>query len=202
MASGSGDFDAQYERERMVFQNIKEWEKSGELESADIIVLPETLIGRMNPSVKRRWGRFFEPFAEKGRIFIAGAEILSDGGMKYDNVMVSFERKGRRQTARQRFPVPFSMYRPFAAAGANAYLFSWGEVSMMNVKGEKLGALVCYEQFLVWPVLTLLSQKPDVIVAPSNLWWCKDTSLPGIQAATVRLWTRLFRMPVIASLNK
>jgi apolipoprotein N-acyltransferase len=156
----------------------------------------------MNPSVRRRWERFFEPFAEKGTIFIAGAEIPGDGGMKYDNAMVSCEGKRKHQVARQRFPVPFSMYRPFSGTGANAYLSSRGEVSMMNIKGKKPGFLVCYEQFLVWPFLTLLSQTPDVIVAPSNLWWCKDTSLPGIQAATVRLWAALFGAPVVASVNK
>jgi apolipoprotein N-acyltransferase len=202
MASGSGDFDAQYERERVIFRAIKERERNGELESADIVVLPETIVGRMNPSVRQRWERFFEPFAAKGRIFIAGAEIPGDGGMRYDNAMVSFEGRGRFQAAMQRFPVPFSMYAPFSGTGANAYLSSWGEISTMNVKGQRLGVLVCYEQFLTWPFLTLLSQKPDVIVAPSNLWWCKDTSLPGIQAATVRLWAALFRVPVIASVNQ
>jgi apolipoprotein N-acyltransferase len=73
---------------------------------------------------------------------------------------------------------------------------------MMNVTGKKLGFLVCYEQFLTWPFLTLQSQKPDAILAPSNLWWCKNTSLPGIQAATVKLWAMLFGMPVVVSVNR
>jgi apolipoprotein N-acyltransferase len=177
-------------------------ERSGELEGADIVILPETVIGRMNPSVRRRWERFFDSFAERGTVFIAGAEIPSVGGMKYDNTMISFEGGGKHQVARQRFPVPFSMYRPFSGRGANAYLSSLGGVSAMNVMGKKLGVLVCYEQFLTWPFLSLLSQRPDVIIAPSNLWWCRDTSLPGIQGATVRLWARLFDVPVVVSENK
>jgi apolipoprotein N-acyltransferase len=47
-----------------------------------------------------------------------------------------------------------------------------------------------------------MSQKPDVIVAPSNLWWCGDTSLPGIQAAAARLWARLFGAPLLMSANR
>jgi apolipoprotein N-acyltransferase len=202
MASGSGDFDAQYEREREIFQYIKAKERSGELEEVGIILLPETVIGRMNPSVRRRWERFFDSFAEKGTVFIAGAEIPCVGGMKYDNTMILFEGGGNHQVARQRFPVPFSMYRPFGRSGANAYLSSFGERSMLNVKGKKLGVLVCYEQFLTWPFLTLLSRRPDAILAPSNLWWCRDTSLPGIQTATLRLWARLFGAPVVASQNR
>jgi apolipoprotein N-acyltransferase len=72
----------------------------------------------------------------------------------------------------------------------------------MEIQGRKLGFLVCYEQFLTWPFLSLISQKPDVIVASSNLWWCKDTSLPGIQAATARLWTRLFGVPIAEAVNQ
>jgi apolipoprotein N-acyltransferase len=202
LASGSGDFDGQYEREQAVFRHIRAMERSGELEGTDIVILPETVIGRMNPSVKRRWERFFESFAEKGTVFIAGAEIPSVGGNKYDNTMISFEGGGKHQVARQRFPVPFSMYRPFSGRGANVYLSSFGGVSAMNVMGKKLGVLVCYEQFLTWPFLSLLSQRPDVIVAPSNLWWCRNTSLPRIQGATVRLWARLFDVPVVASENR
>jgi apolipoprotein N-acyltransferase len=122
--------------------------------------------------------------------------------MKYDNTMTSFEGNGEHQAAKQRFPVPFSMYRPFGETGANAYLSSLGEVSTLTIKGKKLGALICYEQFLTWPFLSLLSQTPDVILAPSNLWWCKYTSLPGIQEATVRLWARLFGVPVVICSNR
>jgi apolipoprotein N-acyltransferase len=72
----------------------------------------------------------------------------------------------------------------------------------LEIQDKKLGILVCYEQFLTWPFLSLMSQKPDVIVAPSNLWWCKDTSLPGIQAATARLWARLFRIAPATAVNR
>jgi apolipoprotein N-acyltransferase len=202
MASGSGDFDMQFKREQAVFRHVREMERNRELESADIVVLPETIIGRMNPGVRWRWERFFDSFAEKGIVFVAGAEIPSAGGMKYDNTMVSFEGEGKRQVAKQRFPVLASMYRPFASTGANAYLSSLGEVSTMNVKEKKLGVLVCYEQFLTWLFLTLLSQTPDAILVSSNLWWCKDTSLPVIQRATVRLWARLFGVPIVICANR
>jgi hypothetical protein len=45
-------------------------------------------------------------------------------------------------------------------------------------------------------------QQPDVIVAPSNLWWCRDTSLPGIQVAAVRLWVKLFGVVVVEAVNQ
>jgi apolipoprotein N-acyltransferase len=202
MASGSGDFDTQCERERWVFRYVREKERNGELESADIVILPETVIGRMNLTTMKRWTRFFDLFAQRGVAFIAGGEIPTDRGRKYNNVMASFEGDGKSQTASQRFPVPFSMFVPFSRQGANAYLSSLGEMSIMEVKGRRLGFLVCYEHFLTWPFLTLISQKPDVLVAPANLWWCKDTSLPGIRATAARLWARLFGVPVVEAVNR
>jgi apolipoprotein N-acyltransferase len=202
VASGSEDFNTQYERERLVFQYVKDKRRNGELEEADIVILPETIIGRANPATLKRWTRFFEPFAERGTVFIAGGEIPTDRGRKYNNVMISFEPEGKSQAALQRIRVPFSMFRPFNGEGANAYLLSSpGEFSFMEIRGKKLGFLVCYEQFLTWPILTLMSQSPDAIAAPSNLWWCRDTSLPGIQAAAVRLWARLFGVPVAGAAN-
>jgi predicted amidohydrolase len=201
MASGSGDFDKQYQRERLVFQFLRERNQKGDLEGADVVVLPETLIGRMNQTTVKRWEKFFAPFAEKDMIYIAGGEIPTNQGRKYDNVMTSFEPNGKLQLAKQRFPVPFSMFRPFSGEGANAYLSSLGEVSIMEIHGKKLGFLVCYEQFLSWPFFSLMSQKLDVIAAPANLWWCKDTSLPGIRAAALCLWSRLFDVPVVKAAN-
>ena len=203
VASGSGDFDTQYKRERIVFQYIRELEKDGELEGVNIVVLPETIIGRMNPTTLKRWRKFLDSFTkDTGTVFVAGAEIPSTGGLMYDNTMISFEGNGKRQVAKQRIPVPISMFRPFSGEGANAYLSSLGDVSIIEIRDKRLGFLVCYEQFLTWPFLSLMPQKPDVIIAPSNLWWCRGTSLPGIQAATVRLWARLFGVPVVKAANR
>ena len=219
MASGSADFDAQYERERYVFRFIHEKRLNGQLlgagnkenrenrenrENKKIVILPETIIGRMYPTTMRRWERFFTPFAEEGIIFIVGGEVPTHRGLKYDNVMTSFERDGARQIrqiAKQRFPVPVSMFVPFSATGTNAYLMSLGEISIMEIHGKRLGFLICYEQFLTWPPLTLMSRRPDVIIGSANLWWCRDTSIPGIRAASLSLWGRLFDVPLISATN-
>jgi apolipoprotein N-acyltransferase len=153
----------------------------------------------MNPTTLKRWRKFLDPFAENGMVFVAGGEIPR--GRKYDNTMISFKGDRKSHAALQRIPVPCSMFVPFSGEGANAYLSSLGEISIMEIKGKRLGFLVCYEQFLTWPFLSLMSQKPDAIIAPSNLWWCKDTSLPGIQATTARLWARLFGRPLISATN-
>lgn len=200
LASGSAADDTQYERERQVFRHLRMLRD--DLRSLDIAVLPETVVGRMHSVTERRWRRFFRTLAPD-TVFIAGAEIPK--GLKYDNAMIAFapERGDgeRRQKATQRIPVPFSMYLPFAATGARGYPFGGAELSTLTVRGVVLGFLICYEQFLVWPVLSLMFEKPDVLVAPANLWWCRDTPLPGIRLAALRCWARLFGVPVVSAVN-
>jgi apolipoprotein N-acyltransferase len=97
VASGSGDFVEQFERERQIFGFLRGLGRSGEIDSADIIILPETLIGRMNPTTKKRWERFFARWTKDGKTFLVGAEIPDEQGEKYDNVMIAFDDGGERQ---------------------------------------------------------------------------------------------------------
>jgi apolipoprotein N-acyltransferase len=201
LASGSGNFGEQFERERRVFRHIRQLDRNGAISSADVVVLPETLIGRMNSTTKKRWERFFSQWTSKGTVFFVGAEIPAERGQKYDNVMLAFDGSGTLQKAKQRIPVPYSMYRPFGGSGANAYLTSFGTNSILEAKGKKFGVLICYEQFLVWPFLTILSRHPDAIVASANMWWSRDTSLPCIRRRTIRAWAALFDLPLITAVN-
>jgi apolipoprotein N-acyltransferase len=201
MASGSGDFGEQFKRESRLFQHIRQLDRDGTIGSADVVILPETLIGRMNATTKKRWERFFSHWTGEGTVFLVGAEIPTNQGQKYDNVIVAFDGSANLQTAKQRIPVPYSMYVPFSEFGANAYPMSFGGISALKIKGGKFGVLICYEQFLVWPFLTLLSQNTDAIVAVSNMWWSRNTSLPYIQHRTIRAWTSLFGIPLLVSKN-
>jgi hypothetical protein len=80
LASGSEDFNAQSERERQVFRHIRELYRRGELAGAEIVILPETIVGRMNPTTRKRWERFFSRWTDEGTVFLVGAEIPQGNG--------------------------------------------------------------------------------------------------------------------------
>lgn len=197
LASGSADFDEQYQRERKVFTELLRKRRNGEFSRVDVVLLPETLIGRMNLTTQKRWRDFLYHLDDK-KVFIAGAEIPR--GWKYDNIMIAFNDP-RGQTAIQRWPVPFSMYRPFKKWGANADILSLGQNSLMNFGGKQVGFLVCYEQFLTWPFLTLMIHNPRMLAAPANFWWSKDTSLPAGRERTLKLLSALFNIPLVSAVN-
>lgn len=197
LASGSADFDEQFQRERQVFAELLRKRRNGEFLSVDVVLFPETLIGRMNPTTQKRWRDFLYHLDDK-KVFITGAEIPK--GRKYDNVMIAFNDPGG-QTAIQRWPVPFSMYRPLSEWGANADIFSLGANSVMAFSGQRTGFLICYEQFLTWPFLTLLTHKPALLATPANFWWCRDTTLPAVRDRTLKLLGALFGISLISAVN-
>jgi hypothetical protein len=59
----------------------------------------------------------------------------------------------------QRIPVPIAMWKPFHLDGARLHLIGPGVIRIAN---RRVAILICYEQLLLWPVLTSLREEPDV----------------------------------------
>jgi apolipoprotein N-acyltransferase len=196
LGSGSFNFERDYERANMVFKELRKLEIAQS--EAEIIVLPETVAGRLNRTGLELWRSEIQK-SLPGKTVIFGAELPAGDGRKYDNTMVIFH-KGKTAVSRQRIPVLYSMYRgPFAKTGANLYLWDCGILPLPE--GKKAAVIVCYEAFLTWPFITSMIQKPDVIICAANLWWCRETSLPVTQRNVVLLWANTFGVPAVFALN-
>lgn len=198
LGSGSFNFRDDYSRARMVFADLEKqrvWESG-----ARYVVLPETIAGRLNATGMRLWISELRSLLREDQGICFGAEMPGGKGNKYDNVIVYLDNRGV-QIVPQRIPVPCSMYRgPFAKSGANLHFFNDGIIALPD--GKKAAVVICYEAFLTWPYVLSMLHKPDMIICASNLWWCKDTSLPEIQSAMVRLWAALFAAPVLTAVNR
>jgi hypothetical protein len=71
----------------------------------------------------------------------------------------------------------------------------------LQVGHERAAILVCYEQLLVWPVLTSMTERPTVLVGLANDYWAKDTIIPAIQHSCLEAWARLFDIPLVKAVN-
>jgi hypothetical protein len=196
LGSGSFSFERDYDRANMVFKELGK--RNIAQTDAKIIVLPETIAGRLNRAGLELWrDEIRHLLPDKTVIF--GAELPTSDGRKYDNAVLML-REGKIVCTRQRIPVPYSMYKgPFAETGANLNLWECGTLPLPD--GRKAAAIVCYEAFLTWPFLVSMTQKPGVIICTANLWWCRDTSLPATQETVVSLWSLLFGVPAMFAWN-
>jgi hypothetical protein len=196
LGSGSFNFAQDYERANMVFSELgKRMGKDAAANAANIVILPETIAGRLNQTGLVLWESGLEELFGKETAVFFGAELPTGDGRKYDNAILMLH-DGKIAISRQRIPVPYSMYRgPFAESGANMHLPDSGILKLPD--GRNAAVIVCYEAFLTWPFLVSMIQKPDMIICTANLWWCRETSLPATQRSVVLLWANTFGVPAV-----
>ncbi|MDQ2777105.1 MAG: hypothetical protein M3Y57_19620 [Acidobacteriota bacterium] len=98
----------------------------------------------------------------------------------------------------QQVPVPFGMWKPLNNHGVPLRFAGSG---VLSVAGERAAVLICYEQLLIWPVLTSMLSRPTVLVAVANDYWAGGTTIPNAQMAAVRAWARLNSIPYVSATN-
>ena len=98
----------------------------------------------------------------------------------------------------QRIPIPIGMWQPFGRGGVPLHLDG---VPVTIVARYRVAVLICYEQFLTWPILQSLLSRPTVLLGVANLYWARDTRIPRIQSALFAVWARLFHVPMLSVIN-
>lgn len=162
-------------------------------QTAATVLLPESVAGLWQSTTIELWSD-----AEKlPQLLFLGAAEPHRGG-EYSNVIVALTPMGQRIAYRQRVPVPVGMWHPWREDSAVAH---WRGPGSFQLGGMRYGALLCYEQILLWPVLQTYAEKPALVLAPTNAWWSRDTSVPAVQKSIVRAWARLFGVPSVTAFN-
>jgi apolipoprotein N-acyltransferase len=98
----------------------------------------------------------------------------------------------------QRVPVPIGMWRPFSKVSVPLRLNGPG---VIEIDHQRAAVLICYEEMLTFPVLVSILHHPTAIIGISNSFWFDETTIPQYQAAALRSWARLFRLPLFMAVN-
>ena len=163
---------------------------------ARVIVFPETVVPRWSEATDLFWGPTLSRLASSGKILLIGAGVDIPATKEYQNVAII--RGAETGAFLQRIPVPIGMWQPWSDEGVPLRVFQPGAITIAE---EKVAVLVCYEQFLVWPVLTSFARRPTLLVGMSNNYWSRQTSIPRVQKILFSVWARLFRLPFLSAVN-
>jgi apolipoprotein N-acyltransferase len=98
----------------------------------------------------------------------------------------------------QRVPVPIGMWRPFSNVSVPLRLNGPGAI---EIDHQRAAVLICYEEIIAFPVLASMLHHPTAIIGISNSFWFHETTIPVYQAAALRAWARLFRLPLFMAVN-
>jgi hypothetical protein len=175
-----------------------QWIQNRALESrARVVVFPESAVPRWNEATEMFWQPTLAVLKASGKTIVLGAGISKPGTEQFENVVV-IRGVQNGPDLPQRIPVPIGMWRPGTSSGVPIHLGGTGTV---NDAGERVAVLVCYEQLLVWPVLTALLQHPTVILGIANDYWAASTRIPRVQSAAATAWVKLFGIPLVTAAN-
>lgn len=162
-------------------------------------VLPETVIGPIGAKAKYLLADVSAKLARRGSRVLAGGELAQADGRYLNAVVVVGAKADEDRQAVQGIPVPVSMWKPWSSNGAVPDAFGHG--NLIDVTGKRAGVLICYEQLLTYSVLWMMTDKPDVLVGVSNLWWVTDKTIPVIQDQMMMTFGRLFGVGVVRAAN-
>ena len=164
-----------------------------------LVLLPESVIPGWNTVREARWAQTFSRLKQQHTGLLLGTTIPIPNTEANRNVLLS-RGDTEHLSYVQRVPIPLGMWHP----GDDRTGFPLGlkYPATIRVKNRRAAVLMCYEQFLVWPALQSLACNPDMLLAPSNLYWAKGTRIPRIQHVAAQNWADLWAIPLYEARNR
>jgi carbon-nitrogen hydrolase len=157
-----------------------------------VLVLPESSIALWSSTTQHWWQRELDPKTQ----VLAGALQMTPSGT--NNLLVEISKENGRILYEQRMPMPLAMWDFGSEGRTPARPFS---NPVVEVAGKRIAPLICYEQFLLWPILHSMIHRPDILVAIGNGWWTSGTNIVALQKMIVQSWARLFGTTLVMAFN-
>ena len=198
---------------------------------ARVLIFPEFIVPRWSEATEAFWRRTLDKCRKRDQTLVIGAGLPSNARVKDDHAAYNFAaaidalqsgdsslgtvhdsiRSSPESVENtllilgassgriyQRVPVPIGMWRPFSNVSVPLRLNGPG---VIEIDHQRAVVLICYEEMLTFPVLVSMLQHPTAIIGISNSFWFDETTIPAYQAAALRGWARLFRLPLFMAVN-
>ena len=164
-----------------------------------LIIFPESIIPTWTPTHDERWASTFARLRARHTGLLIGTTIPVANTQANRNVLLS-RGYTERLSYVQRVPVPLGMWR--FGDKRNGFPLMLRYPATIRIWDRRAGVLICYEQLLVWPALQTLSRNPDMLLAPSNLYWASGTIIPSVQHVSAQDWADLWAIPLYEASNR
>ncbi|MDQ2839857.1 MAG: hypothetical protein M3Y72_02215 [Acidobacteriota bacterium] len=164
-----------------------------------LVLLPESVLPGWSLIHEMRWAETLAQLKRQHTGLLIGTTLPVPNTQANRNVLLS---RGyiERLSYVQRVPVPLGMWRLGSEQDGFPLMLRFPPT--IRVWNHRAGVLICYEQLLVWPALETLSRNPDMLLAPSNLYWASNTTIPAIQHVSAQDWADLWAIPLYEASNR
>jgi len=98
-----------------------------------------------------------------------------------------------------RQPVPFIMWNFWQG---DSFKSHWFDSSIHEIAEKKAAILICWEEWVPWPMLLSSFKKPDVIISASNHSWTREGgNMWDRQTISAKAIGRLYGLPMVRAIN-
>ena len=167
---------------------------------AVVQVWPESIVPHWNEATEAFWSDIISDAKRRGKTIVLGSTIgIPDPlRLRLRNVAI-IQGREERLPVDQRTPIPGATWHPTTGTGVPLMVFT---SPIRELAAERAAFLICYEQLVAWSYLTLLVDRPTVLVGMANAHWVTATSIPAVQTACLQSWARLFNIPLVQAVNR
>lgn len=162
-----------------------------------VIIFPENIALDWLPGTQFQWQDLNHQAQQKGATIVVGAqEDLKNGSS--NNVLILLGQ-GNDSIYPARQPMPIGLWQPWKSETDNRH---WNLPGKFLLQGQETGYLICYEQIVPWPILSLFLQAPypTVIISAANQWFSTPTGYLK-QSNHMRAFARLFGVVTMTAVN-
>ena len=163
-----------------------------------LLIFPESVIPDWSAAHDARWASTFAQLSAQRTGILIGTTIPIPNTQANRNVLLS---RGFTEHLSyvQRVPIPLGMWQ--LGDSRHSFPLSLRFPATIRVWNRRAGVLLCYEQMTFWPAVETMARSPEMLIAPSNLYWARDTSIPAIQHLAAQDWADLWVIPLYEARN-
>jgi hypothetical protein len=163
-----------------------------------LLIFPESVIPDWSAAHDARWASTFAQLSAQRTGILIGTTIPIPNTQANRNVLLS---RGFTEHLSyvQRVPIPLGMWQ--LGESRRGFPLSLRFPATIRVWNRRAGVLLCYEQMTFWPAVETMARGPEILIAPSNLYWARDTSIPAIQHLAAQDWADLWVIPLYEARN-
>lgn len=163
-----------------------------------LLIFPESVIPNWSAAHDTRWASTFAQLNTQRTGVLIGTTIPIPNTDANRNVMLS-RGYSEHLSYVQRVPIPLGMWQ--IGESRRGFPLSLRFPAAIRVWNRRAGVLLCYEQMIFWSAVKTMARGPEMLIAPSNLYWARNTSIPAIQHLAAQDWADLWAIPLYEARN-
>lgn len=163
-----------------------------------VIITPETVLGLNTPGLEPQLDLLSARAKRNDATLLIGVVTKTEEALE-NSLLLLGQNEGSEDPYDARQPVPLVMWNLWPTTDFKAHWFRNG---VRDIQGKRAAMLICWEEWVPWPMLVSSFSSPEVILSASNHGWARSGSkMWDRQTISANALARLYGLPMVRAVN-